>query len=500
MSTPETEYKMSNVKAILDSRYNSNSKTEADKFKIVDIKAKEILDSRGNPTVKVKVTLADGSEGVASVPSGASTGEREAIELRDGNKDRYSGKGVLKAVDNVNTTIKDLLTKDGGMDARNQKAIDQAMIEIAGDNKKDLGANATLGVSLAVAHAAAAAKGVNLHEHIAELSGTKKGFVLPTPMMNIVNGGEHANFAIDFQEIMIMPVGAKTEADVVRMGSEVFHKLKKNLEKDGHATTVGDEGGFAPNFKNAEEALEAVNKAIKDAGYNKGGKGKEDIVLALDVASSELLDKKTNKYILGKKLPEDQQTHHTSEDMIKYYEKLVEKFPIRSIEDGLDQNDREGWKKLTAALGKKVQLVGDDLFVTDPKQIQDGINNKMANSVLIKPNQIGTLSETLEAINISKAGGYTPVISHRSGETADTTIADIAVGTNAGQIKTGSLSRADRTEKYNRLTEIEEWELKKSMYAGKEAFSVKGLADKIVDFTKNPLNMINESQGAARTV
>ncbi len=483
-------------KQTMEKRYSYSARVNSDDgFKIKKIEAMEIVDSRGNPTVRAFVTLGDGSVGVASVPSGASTGEREALELRDGDTSRYGGKGVLKAVENVNTTINDLLTKNGGIDARDQKAVDDAMISIAGKNKEDLGANATLAVSLATAHAAAAAKGVKLHEHIAEISGTKKGVVLPTPMMNIVNGGEHANNSLDFQEIMIMPVGAKTEADAVRMGSEVFQQLKKILHDRGEPVQVGDEGGFAPNFKNAEEALHTINEAIDKAGYNKNGK--KDIVFALDVAASELYNKETGKYTLGKKLPEGEQTYKTSEEMIEYYKELTKKYPILSIEDGLDQNDRTGWQKLTTELGKKVQLVGDDLFVTDPKQVADGIKNGMANSVLIKVNQIGTLSETLDAIKTAQDGGYTAVISHRSGETADTTIADIAVGTNAGQIKTGSLSRADRTEKYNRLMEIESRELglDKSMYAGEKAFSVKSLKDAVTDFLSKAVNSIGGKGG-----
>jgi enolase len=416
---------------------------------IIDIHAREILDSRGNPTVEVEVVLETGSMGRAAVPSGASTGAHEAVELRDGDKKRYGGKGVRRAVANVQGEIFDTLS---GFDAENQVHIDQTMIELDGTaNKSRLGANAILGVSLAVAKAAADEAALPLYRYI----GGTQASLLPVPMMNIVNGGAHADNPIDIQEFMIMPVGAPTFADAVRYGSEIFQALKKALHDAGHSTNVGDEGGFAPNLKSADEALSFIMKAIEAAGYKTG----DDVVLALDAASTEFF--KDGLYLLegeGKKLE--------AAGMVAYYEDLCRRYPIVSIEDGMAEDDFQGWEALTRALGDKVQLVGDDLFVTNPARLADGIERGLANSILIKVNQIGTLTETLRAVEMAHKAAYTSVISHRSGETEDATIADIAVATNAGLIKTGSLSRSDRLAKYNQLIRIEEELGTAARYAG----------------------------------
>ncbi|MEK9671580.1 MAG: phosphopyruvate hydratase [Rhodospirillaceae bacterium] len=420
---------------------------------IVDVYAREILDSRGNPTVEVDVTLESGVLGRAAVPSGASTGAHEAMELRDGDKDRYLGKGVLKAVDSVNGEIGDALA---GMDAEDQVQIDRLMIELDGTaNKGRLGANAILGVSLACARASADEAGLPLYRYI----GGAYASELPVPMMNIINGGAHADNPIDFQEFMIMPVGAESFGEGLRMGAEVFHTLKKGLSAAGFGTNVGDEGGFAPNLQSTDEALGFVMKAIEDAGYKPG----EDVVLALDSASTEFF--KDGKYEMegeGKSLSSDQ--------MVKLYEDLCARYPIKSIEDGMAEDDWDGWKALTDAIGGAVQLVGDDLFVTNPVRLADGIARGVANSILIKVNQIGTLTETLQAVEMAHKAGYTSVISHRSGETEDTTIADISVATNAGQIKTGSLSRSDRLGKYNQLLRIAEDLGDTGRYAGSRLF------------------------------
>ena len=406
---------------------------------ITEIRAREILDSRGNPTVEVDVTLETGAFGRAAVPSGASTGAHEAVELRDGDKSRFGGKGVLKAVQSVNGELAKALI---GMDADDQRVLDMTMIEIDGtENKGRLGANAILGVSLAVARAAAEDAGLPLYRYV----GGAFASLLPVPMMNIINGGAHADNPIDIQEFMIMPVGAETGADAIRMGSEIFQSLKKKLKDAGHNTNVGDEGGFAPNIGSTDEALGFVMKAIEAAGYKPG----DDVMLALDAASTEFF--KNGKYELageGKSL--------SPEQMVAYWSDLVGRFPIISIEDGMAEDDWEGWKALTDAIGNKVQLVGDDLFVTNPKRLAQGIRQGVANSILVKVNQIGTLSETLEAVDMAHKAGYTAVLSHRSGETEDSTIADLAVATNCGQIKTGSLSRSDRLAKYNQLIRIEE--------------------------------------------
>ncbi len=421
---------------------------------IVDIIAREILDSRGNPTIEVDVELESGITGRAAVPSGASTGEHEAVELRDGDKHRYGGKGVLNAVEHVNSIIAEELT---GLDARDQMAIDKTMIELDGTpNKSKLGANAILGVSLAAAKAAAQAMNIPLYRHI----GGTNARTLPVPMMNILNGGKHADNNVDFQEFMIVPVKAERFADALRMGTEVFHSLKAVLQKKRYSTAVGDEGGFAPNLKSNEEAVEVILEAITKANYSPG----KDIYLALDVASSEMMT--DGKYLFYKS---DKSTH-TGEELIRFYEKWVTQYPIISIEDGMAENDWAGWKLLTDALGKKVQLVGDDLFVTNTSFLKKGIDSGIANSILIKVNQIGTLTETLDAIEMAKRAGYTCIISHRSGETEDTTIADIAVATNAGQIKTGSASRTDRVAKYNQLLRIEEQLDRDAVYPGLKAF------------------------------
>lgn len=417
---------------------------------IVDVFAREILDSRGNPTVEVDVVLESGAFGRAGVPSGASTGAHEAVELRDGDKSRYGGKGVLKACEAVNGELADALV---GMDAEEQLVVDHAMIELDGtENKARLGANAILGVSMAVAKAAAEEAGLPLYAYL----GGPNAHILPTPMMNIINGGEHADNPIDFQEFMIVPVGAENLSEAVRMGSEVFHTLKKDLSDAGFSTAIGDEGGFAPAVAGTDEAIGFVMKAIENAGYKPG----DDMMLALDAASTEFL--KNGKYELageGKSLGSD--------EMVRYLEDLVGKYPIYSIEDGMGEDDWDGWKNLTDAIGSKCQLVGDDLFVTNPVRLADGIKKGVANSILIKVNQIGTLSETFEAVEMAHRAGYTSVISHRSGETEDTTIADIAVATNAGQIKTGSLSRSDRLAKYNQLIRIEEELSPVGKYAGR---------------------------------
>jgi len=423
---------------------------------IIDIVAREILDSRGNPTVEVDVILEDGSMGRAAVPSGASTGAHEAVELRDGDKGRYGGKGVLKAVTSVNRDIFDAI---GGMDAEDQVKIDETMIALDGTpNKSKLGANAILGVSLAVAKAAADAAGLPLYRYV----GGTSARTLPVPMMNIVNGGAHADNPIDFQEFMIMPVGAPTFADAVRTGSEIFHTLKKALKDAGHNTNVGDEGGFAPNLPSAEAALDFVMKAIEAAGYKPG----EDVVLALDCAATEFF--KNGAYVY-----EGEGTTRDSEAQAKYLAKLVADYPIMSIEDGMAEDDWEGWKALTDLIGGKCQLVGDDLFVTNVKRLAEGIEKGVANSILVKVNQIGSLTETLAAVDMAHRAGYTAVMSHRSGETEDSTIADLAVATNCGQIKTGSLARSDRLAKYNQLIRIEEELGKQAVYAGRAALKVR---------------------------
>ena len=410
--------------------------------KIVDIKAFEILDSRGNPTVMAEVILEDGSVGSATAPSGASTGSREALELRDGDKSRYLGKGVLKAVNNINTTIKNLVV---GFDSLDQRALDNAMIKADGtDFKTVLGANAILAVSLANAKAAAISKKVPLYAHIADLNGTPGKYSMPVPMMNIINGGEHADNNVDIQEFMVQPVGAKTFAEALRVGAEIFHTLKKILHDKGLSTSVGDEGGFAPNLPSNEDALKIIAEAVEKAGYKLG----DNVTLALDCASTEFY--KDGKYDLA-----GEGRVFTTNEFSDYLADLAAKYPIISIEDGKDESDWAGWADLTQKIGHKIQLVGDDLFVTNTKILKEGIDKKIANSILIKFNQIGSLSETLDAIKMAQDAGYTAVISHRSGETEDTTIADLAVATAAGQIKTGSLCRSDRVSKYNRLLRIE---------------------------------------------
>lgn len=422
---------------------------------IIDVFGREVLDSRGNPTVEVEVVLDDGSFGRAAVPSGASTGAFEAVELRDGDKERYLGKGTLKAVAHVNEEIADVLI---GMDADDQRGIDTEMIELDGtDNKANFGANAILGVSLAVAKAAAEESELSLYRYIGGVNAS----LLPTPMMNILNGGAHADNNVDFQEFMIMPVGADSFTEAVRWCAEIYHTLKKVLNDAGLSGGVGDEGGFAPNFKTNEEPLEYIVKACKAAGYKPGS----DIMFAMDPASTEFYDKKKKKYVLA---GEDREL--TSKEMVDYWEKLVDKYPIISLEDGMAEEDWDGWKTLTDRIGDKVQLVGDDLFVTNTKRLARGIEMGCANSILIKVNQIGSLTETLEAIEMAKQAGYTCVISHRSGETEDTTIADLSVATNAGQIKTGAPCRSDRVAKYNQLIRIEEELNSAGQYAGMSAF------------------------------
>ncbi|MFT6340451.1 MAG: enolase [Alcanivorax sp.] len=428
--------------------------------KIVDIKAREILDSRGNPTIEADVILESGASGSACAPSGASTGSREALELRDGDKARYLGKGVTKAVGNVNSAIRELLV---GMEADDQKALDKAMIDADGtENKAKFGANAILAVSLAAAKAAAVDQGKPLYEYISDLQDDDNEYSLPVPMMNIINGGEHADNNVDIQEFMIQPVGAPTVAEAIRYGAEIFHALKGVLKKRGLNTAVGDEGGFAPDLPSNEAALEAIMEAIEIAGYKAG----DDVTLALDCAASEFY--KDGKYVLA-----GEGRSMDSEEFASYLAELCDRYPIISIEDGMDESDWDGWKILTDKLGKKIQLVGDDLFVTNTKILKRGIDEGVANSILIKFNQIGSLSETLDAIKMAKDAGYTAVISHRSGETADSTIADLAVATAAGQIKTGSLCRSDRVAKYNRLIRIEQ-ELGRAAYHGRKEFKFLG--------------------------
>ncbi len=425
-------------------------------LEIDEVRALEVLDSRGNPTVQVEVVLEDGSSGVAMVPSGASTGSFEAVELRDGDKSRYLGKGVLKAVENVNTIIRDKIV---GMNAYDQIELDRTLIELDGtENKAKLGANATLGVSLAVAKAAANSLGMELYNYI----GGPNAKVLPTPMMNIMNGGKHADSTLSVQEFMIMPVGAKSFTECLRICAEIYHNLKKVLKEKGLATGVGDEGGFAPNVKDEDEALALIMEATEKAGYKPG----EEIMFALDVAATEMYDE-------AKKIGKEGMYHFwkigvtkTTEEMIAFYEDLVNRYPIISIEDGLAEEDWDGWKELTNRLGSKIQLVGDDLFVTNIKRLQKGIDLGVSNSILIKLNQIGTLTETLDAIELAKKNGMTAVVSHRSGETEDTTLADVAVATNAGQIKTGAPCRTDRVAKYNRLLNIENDLGRTAIYAG----------------------------------
>ncbi|MFQ6572458.1 phosphopyruvate hydratase [Pseudomonas sp. UM16] len=425
--------------------------------KIVDIKGREVLDSRGNPTVEADVLLDNGIIGSACAPSGASTGSREALELRDGDKSRYMGKGVLKAVANINGPIRDLLL---GKDPVDQKALDTAMINLDGtENKANLGANAILAVSLAAAKAAAQDQDLPLYAHIANLNGTPGQYSMPVPMMNIINGGEHADNNVDIQEFMVQPVGAKTFSDALRMGTEIFHHLKAVLKARGLNTAVGDEGGFAPNLASNEDALSAIAEAVANAGYKLG----TDVTLALDCAASEFFE--DGKYSLS-----GEGKSFDAAGFADYLKGLTERFPIISIEDGLDESDWAGWKILTDKIGEKVQLVGDDLFVTNTKILKEGIDKSIANSILIKFNQIGSLTETLEAIQMAKAAGYTAVISHRSGETEDSTIADLAVGTAAGQIKTGSLCRSDRVSKYNQLLRIEEQLGSKAVYRGRAEF------------------------------
>ncbi|WP_188399227.1 phosphopyruvate hydratase [Sporomusa sp. GT1] len=420
---------------------------------IVDVLAREIMDSRGNPTVEVDVLLEDGTMGRAAVPSGASTGAYEAVELRDGDKSRYQGKGVLKAVENVNEIITPEII---GMDALDQIGIDQVMLELDGTpNKAKLGANAILGVSMAVAKAAAAASGLTLYQYL----GGANAKEVPVPMMNILNGGKHADNNVDVQEFMILPVGADSFAEALRMGSEIYHSLKKVLGSRGLATAVGDEGGFAPNLSSNEEALKVIIEAIEAAGYKPG----EQIMLGLDVAATEIF-KDGNYHLEGEGVVK------TPAEMVEYYSQLVEKYPIISIEDGMSEDDWDGWKLLTDRLGGKVQLVGDDLFVTNVERLSQGIDTRTANSILVKVNQIGTLTETFDTIEMAKRAGYTCVISHRSGETEDATIADIAVAVNAGQIKTGAPARTDRVAKYNQLLRIEEQLGDLAQYRGRKVF------------------------------
>jgi enolase len=425
---------------------------------ILDIHAREVIDSRGNPTVEAEVTLADGAQGRAIVPSGASTGEHEAVELRDGDADRYSGKGVLKAVENVNGEIAEAL---GGLDASDQRALDQKMIDLDGtENKGRLGANALLAVSMAAARAAAESYGLPLYRYL----GGAGANTLPTPMMNILNGGAHADNNVDFQEFMVMPVGAPSFSDALRWGVEVFHVLKGVLKRRGYNTAVGDEGGFAPSVKSNVEAIEVVLEAITQAGFKPG----YEIAIALDPACSELY--KDGKYIFKK----SDKSEKTAEEMVLFWAKWARDYPIVSIEDGLAEDDWDGWKSLTDQIGSKIQLVGDDLFVTNTKRLQDGIDKGVANSILIKVNQIGTVSETLDAIDLARRNGYTSIISHRSGETEDTFIADLAVATGAGQIKTGSASRTDRIAKYNQLLRIEEELGASARFLGLEALNYAG--------------------------
>ena len=420
------------------------------------VEAREILDSRGNPTVEVDVVLEDGSFGRAAVPSGASTGEHEAVELRDGDKKRFMGKGVLKAVENVNNVI---AAEIEGLDALDQVDIDRTMIELDGtENKSKLGANAILGVSMAVARAAADFLGVHLFKYL----GPFHSNVLPVPMANILNGGAHADNSVDFQEFMVMPVGAKSIREAVRMIAEVFHTLKGVLKEKGYSTSVGDEGGFAPNLKSNEEALQVILQSIEKAGYKPG----EDIYIALDPAASEFYDASKKKYVFKK----SDKRELSPAEMVGFYEEWVNRYPIISLEDGMAEDDWDGWKLLTDRIGSKVQLVGDDIFVTNTKRLKMGIDRGIANSILIKVNQIGTLTETYEAIEMAKRAGYTAVVSHRSGETEDSFIADLVVAMETGQIKTGSMSRSDRIAKYNQLMRIEDLLEKNAEYLGKDAF------------------------------
>ena len=424
--------------------------------KIIDVHAREVMDSRGNPTIEVEVTTVSGAFGRAIVPSGASTGEREALELRDGDKSRFLGKGVLTAVNNVNDILADVVM---GMDVTNQAAIDKALIEADGTkDKSKYGANAILGISLAVARTAADYYGLPLYRYLGGINAK----TLPVPMMNVLNGGSHADSSVDFQEFMIMPVGATSVREAIRMGAETFHALKKVLKAKGQVTAVGDEGGFAPNLEDNEAPLKCIVEAIEAAGYVPG----KDICIAMDVAASEFYNTETKMYELKK----SGQGTKTTAEMIDWYEELIAKYPIISLEDGLGERDWDGWKVLTDRLGKKIQIVGDDLYVTNPAILQEGIDKEIANSILIKVNQIGTLTETFDAMELAKKHGYTAVVSHRSGETEDTTIADIAVAFNAGQIKTGSMSRTDRIAKYNQLMRIEEELGDIAVFPGKSTF------------------------------
>jgi enolase len=436
-------------------RQNSDTRMS----KISSIKARQILDSRGNPTVEVEVSTVDGSFGRAAVPSGASTGAHEAVELRDGDKSRFLGKGVMKAVDNVNKNIFGALK---GMEVSDQVSLDNKMIELDGtENKSVLGANAILGVSLAAAKAAAIEQGKPLYAYV----GGDQASLLPVPMLNILNGGAHADNGIDFQEFMIMPVGAKTFSEALRMGAEVFHNLKSVLKKKGLSTNVGDEGGFAPNLKSNEEAIQCVMEAIGVAGYTAG----KDIFVAMDAASSEFYDASKKKYVFKKSTGDEM----TSEELAAFWNDWVNKYPIISIEDGMAEDDWDGWKRMSELCGKKIQLVGDDLFVTNVKRLKEGIDKGIANSILVKVNQIGTLTETIAAVQLAHQHGYTSVMSHRSGETEDSTIADLAVALNCGQIKTGAPSRSDRVAKYNQLLRIEEMLGSKAAFGGKSFKFVK---------------------------
>jgi enolase len=438
-------------------RFEKKERQRESMTEIASIHAREILDSRGNPTVEADVVLEDGTRGRAAVPSGASTGEHEAVELRDGDKKHYLGKGVLNAVENVESVIAPELA---GMDATNQRLIDATMISLDGtENKGKLGANAILAVSMACARAAAESLGVPLYRYL----GGVNACVLPTPMMNILNGGAHADNNVDFQEFMVMPVGAETFSDALRWGTEVFHTLKGVLKKKGYNTAVGDEGGFAPSLKSNLEALEVILEAIELAGYTAG----EQIAIALDPASSEFYDKTAGRYVFKK----SDKSEKTSDQMADYWANWVRQYPIVSIEDGLAEDDWQGWKYLTEKVGRKIQLVGDDLFVTNVKRLQRGIDEQVGNSILVKVNQIGSISETLDAIELARRNGYTAVISHRSGETEDTFIADLAVATNAGQIKTGSASRTDRIAKYNQLLRIEEELGQTAEFLGRESLN-----------------------------
>jgi enolase len=428
--------------------------------RIVAVKAREILDSRGNPTVEADVILSDGTIGRAAVPSGASTGAHEAIELRDNDPKRFGGKGTLKGVQNVETKIAAALK---GQDATDQISVDEVLIQLDGTpNKGKLGANAILGVSLACARAAAASQGLSLYQHIRNTFGySGKQILMPVPLMNVLNGGAHADNNVDVQEFMIVPVKGESFREALRVGAEVFHQLKKTLKAKNYSTSVGDEGGFAPNLKSNEEALQLLCQAITDAGYKPG----KDVLLALDVASNELYSK--GRYTLE---GEAGSPSYSSNEMVGYYEKLLKDYPIVSIEDGLSEDDWEGWKYMTNALGKRIQLVGDDLFVTNTKRLQDGINRGVANSILVKVNQIGSLTETVQAIQLATKNGYHSIISHRSGETEDAFIADLAVAVSCGQIKTGSASRSDRIAKYNQLLRLEEELGKRAVFPGHHAF------------------------------